>query len=131
VRDLRALLRALSDQISIAKAAGLSTTEMATRFRAATAGRIGVIVELIEESGKAAIRAGRASLTMGDLADAYDKLIGDCDDTANPFRADLIALANGVLDDQRRSRSVGRKMNRRIRRTKKNTKLGDVLNNVA
>jgi hypothetical protein len=90
-----------------------------------------VIVELIEESGKAAIRAGRASLTMGDLADAYDKLIGDCDDTANPFRADLIALANGVLDDQRRSRSVGRKMNRRIRRTKKNTKLGDVLNNVA
>lgn len=128
VRHMRALLAAIESQIGIAKGATLSSTEMAIRFRLATNGCIGIIVDLIERAGKSAIRGDRTTISVADIADAYDLLIGaDFATFGNPFRCSVSTTIAATNMTSPQSNSAQRGMNRRVRGRKKKIKVGDVL----
>ncbi len=128
VRDLRGLLRAVEKSISVARDTQISSTEMAGRFRLASSGCIGLIVDLVHYAGLIALRDGRATIAISDLADAYDTLIDGDELNGNPFRAAIQDVVAGNAESSRQAAAVGgRKMNRRIRAKKKTVRAGDVL----
>ncbi|WP_370307316.1 AAA family ATPase [Sinimarinibacterium flocculans] len=127
VRGMRVLLASICKQLTIARNANLSTTEMALRFRMATTGRIGIVVDLVAYAGSSAIRDGRDVLTASDLGEAYDVLVGSSSGDVNPFRTDVITLMRDSRTGGLPAPTSSRRMNRRIRAAKKETKIGDVL----
>lgn len=128
LKDLRILLVALEKQITIAKNSRLGTSELAVRFRAASDGCMGIIVDLLEHAGKHAIREGRESITVADLAEAYELLMpaGKLN-LGNPFRAALSAVTQAALAAPA-LKADRRGVGRRSRAKRREVKLGDVIN---
>lgn len=128
LKDLRMLLIALEKQISVTKTARLGTSEMAIRLRAASDGCVGIIVDLLEHAGKNAIREGRASITIADLAEAYELLMpaGKLG-LGNPFRAALTAVTQAALAAPA-LKAGGRAVGRRSRAKRRDVTLGEVIN---
>lgn len=128
LKDLRMLLIKLEQQIDVAKSSRLGTSEMAVRFRAASGGCIGIIVDIFEHAGKNAIRESRESITISDLAEAYDLLMpaGKLS-LGNPFRAALTAVTQAALVAPT-LRAGRRAVGRRSRAKRKEVTLGHVLN---
>lgn len=129
LRDMRALLLAVEKQVPLAQGAMLSSSEMTIRIRLATNGCIGVIMDILLEAGYSAIDNARSMINIGDLAAAYDMLIGSHRiPLGNPFRADPQAIAASAAISYPSTRGLSRGVNRRSRRAKKReVTIGDVL----
>jgi hypothetical protein len=126
LKDLRILLISLERQIGVANNAHLGTSEMAIRFRHASGGCIGVILDLIRQAGKFALNAGRETITIADLADSYDIQIGVTDDVGNSFRAALPTVTQAALQHPEFS-SDRKTVNRRSKARRREPTVGDVL----
>jgi len=127
VKGILTLIYKLQEKVAFFGRSDLYNLGAGSRLCLATDGRIGKILDLLQDAGKKAIADRRDSVTQKDLAQAYTALIGDpVPGVGNPFTASASDVAI-ALENRKPTSAFAQSTNRRIRANKRQVRLADVV----
>jgi hypothetical protein len=127
VKGILTIIYKLQQAVTFFRHSALYNVSIGTRLCLATDGRIGLILDILQDSANLAISDNRTSIDSKDLSKAYMRIIGEpIPSVGNPFTADAGTVATAL--EHRESIAPRRhSTNKRVKAKKRQISLSDVV----